>query len=422
MLERLEDAVLVLPAAPVQYASRDTEHPYVPDRELFWLTDLTEPDTVAVLRGGEEPRLAVFARGRDAEAELWTGERLGVEAAGERAAADEAHAIETLEARMADLLDGTERVFYRLGSDERVDRLVRAALGRARRRGSWKGTGPRAVVDPGELLDDLRLRKDPSELFALRRACEVTAGGHRAGGAAVGSGVGEGEVEAAIEAAFRAGGATRPGFETIVGSGPNACVLHYARNEHRIPEGGLVLIDAGAEVDFYHGDVTRTVPASGRFSDVQRDVYVAVRAALQDAIGTVRPGSTIRAVHEAAVHTLVRALVDMGVLAGDVDDLVEEGAHRPFFPHRTSHWLGLDVHDPGDYARDGRSRTLEPGMVFTVEPGLYFGPGARDEAPPAFAGIGVRIEEDVVVTEEGCEVLTSSLPTEPSEVEAMAGG
>ena len=192
-------------------------------------------------------------------------------------------------------------------------------------------------------------------------------------------------------------------------------------NDARVPGGGLLLLDAGAEVDYYHGDVTRTLPASGRFSAPQRDVYDAVLAALRAAVAAVRPGATIGGVHDAAVRTLTAGLVDLGVLAGDVDTLVEEGAHRPFFPHQTSHWLGLDVHDPGDYARDGASRRLEPGMVFTVEPGLYFRPEGGGDAAAAFEGIGVRIEDDVVVTADGCEVLTAALPTEPEEVESLVG-
>jgi Xaa-Pro aminopeptidase len=420
-LERLGEGVLVLTGAPVRYASRDTEYPHVPDRELLYLTGLTEPETVAVLVGGADSRFVVFARERNPEAELWAGPRLGVEGAGDQSGADEAHPISELEDRLPDLLAAGDRIHYRLEGDPRVERLVLAALRHARARGLRTGDGPRGIVDPGETLDELRLLKDAAELHAIRRACAVTVAGHRAAAAAIRPGAGEWTVEAAMEGSFRAGGATRPGFDSIVGSGTNACVLHYVENGSRIPDDGLVLIDAGAEVDWYHGDVTRTYPASGRFSPPQRDVYDLVRAALTDATAAVRPGARIADVHAAACRTLLRGLVDFGLLEGEIDDLLEERAHRPFYPHQTSHWLGLDVHDPGDYALAGSSRTLEPGMVFTIEPGLYFRTGDGGAEKP-FSGIGVRIEDDVVVTEDGCEVLTSDLPTEAGAVEAMVGG
>ena len=420
-LERLGEGVLVLPASPVRYASRDTEYAHVPDRELYWLTGLTEPDTVAVLVGGAEPRLTVFARDRDPEAELWAGPRLGAEAAGERSAADEAHSLAELEDRLPELLAGADRIHYRLGGVDRVERLVREALRTARARGPRTGTGPRGVIDPGETLDELRLRKDPAELAAIRRACAVTVEGHRAAARAIAPGAGEWVVEAAIEGAFRSAGATRPGFDTIVGSGSNACVLHYVDNRARVPADGLVLVDAGAEVDFYHGDVTRTYPASGRFEGPARDVYQLVEAALGSATAAVRPGVRIGEVHVEACRVLLDGLVSLGILDGEVDGLLEQDAHRPFYPHQTSHWLGLDVHDPGDYAVDGESRALEPGMVFTVEPGLYFRPKDDGDVASAFAGIGVRIEDDVVVTDDGCEVLTARLPTAAAAVEALVG-
>jgi Xaa-Pro aminopeptidase len=418
-LERLGNGVLVLPAAPVQHASRDTEQPYVADRELYWLTGLTEPGTIGVLVGGPDPRLEVFARDRDPEAELWAGPRLGAEEAGARSGADAAHSLTEVEDRLPELLAGGDRVHYRLGRRDALERLVRAALTQARARGARTGSGPRGVVDPGETLDELRLIKDRAELAAIRRACGVTLQGHRAAAAAIRPGAGEWQIEAALEGAFRAAGATRPGFDTIVGSGVNACVLHYVENTDHVPNDGLVLVDAGAEVDFYHGDVTRTWPVSGHFTAPQRAVYDIVQSALAAGIDAVRSAVEIAEVHDASTRVLVRGLVDLGVLSGDVDGLIEQNAHKPYFPHQTSHWLGLDVHDPGDYARDGASRVLEPGMVFTVEPGLYFRPGSDSDVAADFAGIGVRIEDDVAVTAHGCEVLTAGLPTEADDIEAL---
>lgn len=420
--ERLGGGVMVLPAAAVQRSSRDTEHPYAPDRELYYLTGWTEPDSVAVLVGGDDPELVLFVRERDPDLELWFGRRLGPEGAEEVVAPEACHPLSDLDDRLPELLDRGDRIYYRLGRDGAVERHVLGALARARSRGPRKGTGPRGIVDPGEVLDDLRLVKDALELDAIRRACAVTGEGHRAGARAIASGTGEWEVQAAIEAAFRVAGAEGPGFGTIVGGGHNACVLHYVRNGDVLRDGELVLIDAGAQVGLYSGDVTRTYPVSGELEGPGGDVYRLVDDARSAAIAVIRPGSTIAAVHEAALRVLVTGLVDLGVLEGDVDGLVEEEDHKPFVPHQTSHWLGLDVHDPGDYVRDGHPRPLEPGMVFTVEPGLYFRPDAGEDVPAGLHGIGVRIEDDVAVTEGGCEVLTSDVPTDPDAVEALLRG
>lgn len=421
-VEGLGDGVMVLPAAPVQHASRDTERPYAPDRELYYLTGLTEPESVAILVGGSNPELVLFVRERDPEAELWAGPRLGPDGAEELVEPDACHPLSELSDRLPELLRRGDRIYYRLGRRGAVERMVVGALTAARTRGPRTGTGPRGVVDPGEVLDELRLRKDESELEAIRRACAVTVEGHRAGASAIRPGEGEWVVEAAVEAAFRVRGVAGPAFDTIVGSGGNACVLHYVRNGDVVEEGDLVLIDAGAETGYYNGDVTRTFPASGSFTPRQRDVYDLVDDARRAAIEATRPGVTIRSVHDAAVRTMVEGLVGLGILAGSVDELVEGGDHKAFFPHQTSHWLGLDVHDPGDYVKDGDSRILEPGMVFTVEPGLYFPPDLEGKAARTYAGIGIRIEDDVAVTEGGCEVLTSALPTAAQDVEAMVGG
>jgi Xaa-Pro aminopeptidase len=419
VVDRLGCGVLVLPASEIQRSSRDTERPYVPDRELHWLTGLTEPESVAVLVGGSEPELVVFARERDPEAELWAGPRLGPEGARERIGEGTCHPLRDLAGLLPDLLARGDRIHYRVGRGGPLERLVLEALERARSRGQRTGTGPRGVVDPGEVLDDLRLVKDEHELRILREACRVTVEGHRAGARALRPGVGEWVVEAEIERGFRVAGAVGPGFDTIVGSGPNACVLHYVENDAVVPPGALVLVDAGAEVGLYHGDITRTYPASGSFTGAQRDVYQLVDAARAAGVAAACPGATIGEVHDAATRVLVDGLVDLGVLEGDADDLIDQGAHKAYYPHQTSHWLGLDVHDPGDYSRAGASRRLEPGMVLTVEPGLYFRPGLVEGKAAVFEGIGVRVEDDVAVTDTGHDVLTAALPTGTDEVEAL---
>jgi Xaa-Pro aminopeptidase len=419
VFERLGRGVMLLAAAPVQYSSRDGERPYHPDRELYYVTGATEPGTVAVLCGGDEPRLELFVRDRDPEAELWSGVRLGRNGSDERFRPDACHPLTELEALLPDLLGQGDQIFFRVGRGDGLEGSVVEALGRARNKGPRTGTGPRAIVDPGEILDELRLLKDPYELETLRRAAEITVDGHRAAAAVLAPGVGEWVVEAALDGAFRAAGGMGPAFESIVGSGRNACVLHYVANRDVIREDALVLVDAGVEYGLYNGDVTRTYPAGGRFTGPQRDVYQVVEAARRAAVSAVAPGGTVGGVHEASSRVLAEGLIALGVLSGQVDEILASERHKPYSPHQTSHWLGLDVHDPGDYARGGASRALEPGMVLTVEPGLYFRPD-RDGSG-GLSGIGVRIEDDVVVTADGCEVLTSALPSAIEEIEALIG-
>jgi Xaa-Pro aminopeptidase len=420
VFDALGRGVMVLPGAPRLFRSGDTEVRYRADSELYYVSGVTEPDAAAVLVGGRDPRFVLFVAERDADKERWSGPRWGPEAARERFGADEAHPVTELVAHLPGLAEAADRVHVRLGRSDTVDRAVLVALQEARTRGARKGRGPRGVTDPGEILDELRLVKDEHEIDRIRRAVEVTVEGHRAGIADARPGVGEWVVEASVDATFRRNGAEGPGFATIVGSGRNACVLHYTANRSTIQEGDLVLLDGGAEVALYQGDVTRTFPANGRFTPEQRVVYEVVERARSAALAAVRPGVPASAVHDAAVAVLVEGLVDLGVLKGTVDDLVAAEAHRPYYPHQTSHWLGLDVHDPGDYVRDGEPRVLLPGMVFTVEPGLYV-PFGSDGAAARFQGIGVRIEDDVLVGPGGPEILSSGLPTAADDLEALIG-
>ena len=420
-LASLDDGVLLLPAGPVRYRSRDTEYRYRPDSELFYLTGVTEPDALAVLRPGGGEQFILFVRERDPEAELWSGERVGPERARELYGADVVHPIGDLDGRLADLIAGSRSIYYRWGAGRHTDRLVLDALARGRARGPRRGTGPRGVVDPGELLDDFRMIKDDEEIERIRRATRVTIDGFRKVLAVVAPGIGEWELEAVMEGAFRRAGADGAGYQTIVGGGKNACVLHYMQNRCALNGGELVLVDAGAEVGLYNADITRTVPVSGGFTGEQRAVYEVVEAARAAAVAAARPGSTIGAVHEAAVAIITAGLVELGVLEGLPETLAKAEKHKPFYPHQTSHWLGLDVHDPGDYAQAGRSRKLEPGMVFTVEPGLYFRPGGEAGAE-RFAGMGVRIEDDLLVTSTGCDNLTRALPTSADSVAEVVAG
>jgi Xaa-Pro aminopeptidase len=414
----LEGGALVLLSAPVLHRSRDTEHRYRPDSELFYLTGCVDPGVVAVFRASEEDGYVIFVPRRDPKAEVWSGPRPGPEAAKEVFGADQAYSLDEMEERLPELLKSERRIFFRLGVQPRVEGLVLGALEWSRARGSRTGTGPRAVEDPGGLLDDLRLVKEPAEISRIRRATDLTVAALEEAMKRTRPGMGEWEVEACLEAAFRRGGCARPAFPTIVGSGENGCTLHYVENGSRVEEGALVLLDGGAEVDLYAGDVTRTYPSGGRFTDRQLDVYQVVLKAHQAALAQIRPGSSAGQIHSAALEELIGGLVQIGVLEGDVTDLLEQKAFEPYFPHQTSHWLGLDVHDVGDYATESGSRTLEPGMVLTVEPGLYFSSRREDESHP-FLGTGIRIEDDVLVTEDGVENLTGSLPVSPEGLEAL---
>lgn len=440
VFEALGGGALLLPSASLLYRSRDTVHRYRPDSELFYLTGSTEPGVVALLRDhAHGERFILFVPRRDPAAELWSGPRLGPQALGRLLGADSAYPAEEMERRLPELMEGASRVFFRLGAHPDVESMVVGILGTARRKGARKGEGPRAVVDPGQLLDELRLRKDPEETARIRLAAELTVSSFRQAMAGARPGMGERELESALESGFRRGGARGPAFPTIVGSGRNACVLHYSSNEGLLAEGDLVLLDGGAELDLYAGDVTRTFPPGGRFSSRQRDVYDVVLGAHRAALAAIRPGARVADVHGDALAELTRGLVELGVLSGDPVELVERKAYERYFPHQTSHWLGLDVHDVGDFVVDGSSRVLEPGMVLTVEPGLYFtessvpDAGSSSASPSApvtsalgpaaarFAGIGVRIEDDVLVTPGGAENLTRSLPVDPGELESLVG-
>jgi Xaa-Pro aminopeptidase len=390
VLDALGKDALVLPGAPVRHASRDTEYRFRPDAELFYLTGLEEPEAAAVLRGhADEERFVLFVRPKDPKAELWNGPRLGPDEAKALHGADAAYPLEELETRLPKLLEGAGRVFHRLDQDPRTEALVRASLRHARERGPRTGAGPRGVVDPGELLDDLRLIKDDEEMARMRQAAALSALGLDAAVQTARPGVGEWEIEAAVDSAFRGAGTDGAGYPTIVASGANACVLHYVANSRRVGEKDLVLVDAGASLDLYNGDITRTFPVSGSFTAEQRAVYEVVDKARAMAVAAVRPGATVAHVHDVATRVLTDGLVSLGVLEGNAADLIEQKKHEAFYPHKTSHWLGLDVHDPGDYAREGSARVLEPDMVLTVEPGLYFRPG--DGTPDRFVGIGIRV-------------------------------
>lgn len=419
---RLERGALLLPAAPVRYKNADSEYRYRPDSELLYLTGWDQPDAVALIRGfAAEQRFVLFVPKRDAKTELWNGARSEPEECAERFGADAAYPIDELAIRAPELLADASEIWYRLGASGCCDRVVRAALGRGRARRVREGRGPSLLADPGALLDGVRAVKDPAEIECLRHAAEITVEAFREALTLVRGGAGEWEIEAALEGGFRARGADGPAFATIVAAGANACTLHYVANSGRIEEGDLVVVDAGAEFRSYAADTTRTVPASGRLSGLQRDLYEVVLAARGAALGVCAPSVELECVHRAAARVIANGLIELGVLDSSLDEALETRSYRRYFPHRTSHWLGLDTHDPGPYRSDGKPATLLPSMAITVEPGLYFPPDDRD-LPDGLAGCGVRIEDDLLITAAGAEVLTAGLPVEVEDIGELMGG
>jgi Xaa-Pro aminopeptidase len=421
-LEQIGGGVAVLAAAPELVKSRDTEVPYRQNSDFFYLTGFLEPGAVAVLTPHDpEHRFTLFVRPRDPERETWSGVRAGVEGARERFGADAAYPIAELDEHLRKLVEPADALWYSvLGDGGPMDRRMLGLLAGFRGSRPRSGKGPWDVRDPAQLLDRMRLVKEPGEIALMREAADLAARGHLAAMRAGRPGVGEWEIQALLDSTFRAHAPdSGTAFSAIVGSAHNATILHYVTNARRIGEGELVLVDAGAEVGLYCADITRVFPASGRFTPEQRAVYDVVHRALEAAIAAVRPGAPITGVHEAARRVLVEGMVELGLLEGEVDAIIEEEKpFKRFFMHNTSHWLGLDVHDAGGY-RDpaGEPLPLEPGMVLTVEPGLYI--PVEDDVPAHLRGIGIRLEDDVLVTEDGGEVLTRGVPVDPDEVERI---
>ena len=398
----------------------DVEHPFRQPSSFYYLTGFDEPDAVAVLRPGHDEPFVLFVRPFDPAMAIWVGARLGVDGAVEELGVDAAYPIEELEQRLPQLLAGTGTVYYSLGSDERVERLFSRIVAQ-RRAAAQGGARPiESIMDPAPLVAAQRLIKSREEIAALQRAIDITGAGLEAAMRATRPGMHEYEVQAILEAEYRRLGSPRDGFPSIVAAGANACTLHYTANRAEMARNELLLVDTGAEVDFYGADVTRTYPVDGRFRAAARDVYELVLEAQEQATELIRPGVRFHDVHDKAAEVLTQGLLDLGVLTGDLGDLMQQRAFAPFFMHGTSHWLGMDVHDVGRYREGEQSVELRPGMVLTVEPGLYFAPGIRG-VPRRLRGIGVRIEDDVLVTRDGYRVLSGAIPKQPDDLEAIVG-
>ena len=415
----MQAGIAIIPTAPERLRNRDSDYLYRFDSYFYYLTAFPEPEAVLVLIAGKEPRSILFCRDKNEERELWEGFRHGPQAAREEFALDEAASISELDERLPKLMADQSALYYSPGADPGWDARVLQWLNAVRAQARTGVSAPAEIRDVRVPLDEMRLRKDEHELATMRRAASISAAGHRRAMAATRAGAHEYEIEAELLYAFRRGGSQFPAYWPIVAGGANACVLHYTRNDAPLVDGELVLVDAGCELDGYASDVTRTWPVGGRYSSAQRDIYQLVLSAQSAAIEKVQPGNRWNEPHDAAVEVLARGFVDLGLCEGPVDKVLESGDYKRFYMHRTGHWLGLDVHDVGEYKCGGEWRPFEPGMTLTVEPGCYVRPG--DNVPKAFWNIGVRIEDDVLVNGEGHEVLTFETPKSIAEIEALVG-
>nr|HEX4316537.1 Xaa-Pro aminopeptidase [Kofleriaceae bacterium] len=415
-------AVAIVSSQPERLRNGDAHYLFRQASDVFYLTGFVEPETTLVLRpGADTERVVMFVRPRDPDAEVWDGRRAGVDGARDTYGADAAYPVGELRTRLPDLIANFDELHYGLGVDDAMDHVVTSAIARLRKLEKRGQRPPRAVVDPRVALHELRLFKHPEELAALRTAATITAEAHLLAMQAGKPGVRESELDAILAYTFRRHGGNGPGYSSIVGTGANATVLHYVDNAATIADGDLVLVDAGCEFEHYTADVTRTWPASGAFTKPQRAVYDVVLRAQLGAIALAKPGATLDDLHQHCVRALTAGMIELGLLAGALDDRVADQSYRRFFMHGTSHWLGLDVHDAGAYTQSGKARPLAPGMVITVEPGLYIAADA-DGVPAELRGIGVRIEDDVLVTDAGHEVLTSACVKDPDAIERELRG
>jgi Xaa-Pro aminopeptidase len=411
------EGIAVIPTAPERTRNRDSHYPYRYDSYFYYLTGFQEPEAALVLAGGAAPRAILYCREKNPERETWDGFRHGPEGARERFGIDEAQPIAALDGAMTGLLADRAALWYPVGADPEWDARALRWLNAVRANARAGVAAPQALHDVRAPLDEMRLVKDTHELALMRRAAAISAAAHRRAMIAARPGRHEYEVEAELLHEFRASGSQFPAYSPIVAGGANACVLHYVQNDARLDEGALLLIDAGCELEGYAADITRTFPVNGRFSGAQREVYEIVLAAQRAAMEQVRVGKAWNEPHDAAVRVLAQGMIDLKLLASGLDEALEKETYKRFYMHRTGHWLGLDVHDAGDYKRAGAWRRLEAGMVLTVEPGLYI--RAADDVPERLRDIGVRIDADVWVTAAEGEVLTAAAPKAIAEIEAL---
>ncbi|MBA6100436.1 MULTISPECIES: Xaa-Pro aminopeptidase [Pseudomonas] len=419
MAQMVPNSIAILPAAAVAIRNRDVEHVYRQDSDFQYLSGFPEPEAViALIPGREHGEYVLFCRERNPERELWDGLRAGQEGAVSDFGADDAFPIADIDEILPGLIEGRERVYSAMGSNPEFDRRLMDWINVIRSKARLGAQPPNEFVALDHLLHDMRLYKSAAEVKVMRAAADISARAHVRAMQACRAGLYEYSLEAELDYEFRKGGAKMPAYGSIVAAGRNGCILHYQQNDAPLREGDLVLIDAGCEIDCYASDITRTFPVSGRFSPEQKAIYELVLKAQAAAFAEIAPGKHWNHAHEATVRVITTGLVELGLLEGDVQALIDSEAYRAFYMHRAGHWLGMDVHDVGEYKVGGEWRVLEPGMALTVEPGIYIGADNQAVAKK-WRGIGVRIEDDVVVTRQGCEILTSGVPRTVAEIEAL---
>lgn len=416
-----EDCIAIIPTAPVRNRNRDVEYPYRPDSDFYYLTGFPEPEAVAVLVAGRpQGKYVLFCRENHPEQEQWNGARAGLEGACDRFGADDAFPINDIDDILPGMMETRSEVYYAMGYYTEFDQRILTWLNKIRTRSRAGVNAPAQFVALDHILHDMRLFKSKAEIKTMSNAMAISAKAHRRAMSVCRPGMTEYQIEAELLHEFTRAGGRSVAYQPIVAGGANACVLHYIENTKRLEDGDLLLIDAGVEFDYYASDITRTFPVNGKFTKEQRAIYELVLESQKAAIVQVRPGNHWNDPHEAAVKVLTEGLVELGLLKGRPGTLVKKEAYKKFYMHRTGHWLGMDVHDVGDYKIDGEWRVLEPGMVMTVEPGLYIRGGDKN-VPKKWWNIGVRIEDDVLVTRDGSEVLTRAAPKAVDEVEALVG-
>ncbi len=414
-------SLCIIPAARRANRSNDTDYPFRQNSDFFYLTGFNEPDAVLVLSNIQDGETScfLFCQPSDEHAEIWHGRRLGPERAPELLGLDEAYSLDEFDAALSELLCGHQQVYLPMGQDSEIDGLVSQQIAELRAKSRSSQDVPSQLRDIRPVIHEMRLFKSAAEVATMHRAAEISAEAHLRAMQTCCPGRFEYQLAAEIQYVFGVNGCRSAAYESIVGSGENACILHYTDNQATLRDGDLVLIDAGAELDGYAADITRTFPVNGRFSEAQKAIYQLVLDAQNAAFEFMRPGCTLQQATEASIRVITQGLIQLGILGGDIEQNIADKTYRRYFMHGLGHWLGLDVHDVGDYQRDGDSRPFEAGMVLTVEPGLYFGATSDTALASKWRGIGIRIEDNVLITENGYENLTQSVPKTIAEIEAV---
>lgn len=414
---QMQRGIAILPNAPEQRRNGDADHPYRFDSSFYYLSGFSEPESVLVLIAGDAPQSILFCRDKDPEREIWHGYRSGPDAAEDKFGFDAAYSISHLDEKLAELMGNQSALYYPLGADSQWDRRIMNIRGEVKAKSRSGIRAPDEIHDLSALINEMRLFKDSHELGIMRRAAAISSAAHIRAMKYTRAGQFEYQVEAELLHEFHRNGARDPAYTSIVAGGANACVLHYVDNNARLQDGDLLLIDAGCELEGYAADITRTYPVNGKFSAAQKDVYEIVLAAQHAAIAAALPGNSWEAPHTAALRILAQGFIDLKLCHGSVDGVLESESYKKYYMHRTGHWLGMDVHDVGEYKIGGQWRNLAPGMTLTIEPGCYIRPA--DDVPLALWNIGIRIEDDLLITAGGCEVLTDAAPKSVAQIEEL---